>query len=105
MVPATTDRRQRRSRLLGGGRGVVASTTSTVLVIGLLRVFYFEKGASYYFHSIPFIVKLSLFAVVGLVSIYPTMQFLSWRGALKEGRAPIVAPTSHQKTPATRPKQ
>jgi putative membrane protein len=65
-----------------------------VLVIGLLRVFYFEKGASYYFHSIPFIVKLSLFAVVGLVSIYPTMQFLSWRGALKEGRAPIVAPTT-----------
>jgi polar amino acid transport system permease protein len=36
MVPAGTDRRQRRSRLLGGGGGVVASTTSTVLVIGLL---------------------------------------------------------------------
>jgi polar amino acid transport system permease protein len=36
MVPANTDRRQRRSRLLGGRRGVVASTTSTVLVIGLL---------------------------------------------------------------------
>jgi putative membrane protein len=65
-----------------------------VLVIGLLRVFYFEKGASYYFHNIPFIAKLSLFAVVGLVSIYPTLQFLSWRGALKEGRAPIVAPAT-----------
>ena len=63
-----------------------------LLVVGLLRVFYFEKGAGYYFHSIPFIVKLSLFAAVGLASIYPTMQFLSWRGALKEGRAPMVAP-------------
>jgi polar amino acid transport system permease protein len=36
MVPASTDSRQRRSRLLGGGGGVVASTTSTVLVIGVL---------------------------------------------------------------------
>jgi polar amino acid transport system permease protein len=36
MVPASSDRRQRRSRLLAGSGGVVASTTSTVLVIGLL---------------------------------------------------------------------
>jgi polar amino acid transport system permease protein len=36
MVPASTDRRQRRSRLFGGGSGVVTSTTSTLLVIGLL---------------------------------------------------------------------
>ena len=36
MVPASTDRSERRSRLLGGGRGVVVSTTSTVLVIALL---------------------------------------------------------------------
>jgi putative membrane protein len=65
-----------------------------LLVVGLLRVFYFEKGAAYYFHSIPFIVKLSLFAAVGLASIYPTMKFVSWRGALKEGRAPMVAPAT-----------
>src|ERR1700704_2845052 len=36
MLPASKDRRQRRSRLFGGGGGVVASTTSTVLVIGLI---------------------------------------------------------------------
>ena len=36
MVPASTDRGRRRSRLFGGSGGVVASTTSTVLVIGLL---------------------------------------------------------------------
>jgi polar amino acid transport system permease protein len=36
MVPASTDRGQRRSRLLGGGGGVVASTASTILVIALL---------------------------------------------------------------------
>ena len=61
-----------------------------VLAVGLLRVFYFEKGASYYFHSVPFIAKLSLFAIVGLLSIYPTVTFLSWRTALKEGSVPAV---------------
>ena len=61
-----------------------------ILIIGLARVSYFEKGAHYYFHSIPFIAKLSLFAIVALLSIYPTRQFLSWRAALREGRAPAV---------------
>jgi putative membrane protein len=40
--------------------------------VGLLRVFFLEKGAAYYFRSVPFIVKLSPFAAVGLLSIYPT---------------------------------
>lgn len=62
-----------------------------VLIIGFARVFYFEKGAHYYFHSIPFIAKLTLFAVVGLLSIYPTRQFISWRGELRQGRAPALA--------------
>jgi putative membrane protein len=60
------------------------------LVIGLLRVFFFEKGASYYFHSHAFLTKLSLFIVVGLLSIVPTMEFLSWRGALKAGQVPSI---------------
>src|SRR6185503_20143593 len=34
-----------------------------ILVIGFLRVFYTEKGSAYYFHSIPFIVKIALFAI------------------------------------------
>ena len=59
-------------------------------VAGLLRVFHFEKGASYYFHSIPFIAKLSLFVAVALLSMYPTVQFLSWGPALKKGNAPVV---------------
>jgi polar amino acid transport system permease protein len=47
MVPDSTDRRQRRSRLFGGNGGVVASTTSTVLVIGLLAfVLLFAPGSA-----------------------------------------------------------
>lgn len=61
-----------------------------VFVAGLLRVFYFENGAYYYFHNVFFIAKLSLFVMVALVSIYPTVQFLSWGKALRQGRVPAV---------------
>jgi putative membrane protein len=72
---------------------VFGASAGAVLIVGFLRVFYFEKGAYYYFHSVPFIAKLSLFVVVGLLSIYPTVEFLSWRKALNEGRVPEVAVT------------
>jgi putative membrane protein len=71
---------------------VYGIAASALVVIGLLRVFFFEKGAAYYFHSHAFLLKLSLFVVVGLLSIIPTMEFLSWRGALKAGQVPVVEP-------------
>jgi len=81
--------RARKLRLADLVYGIAAGV---VLLVGLLRVFYFEKGASYYFHSIPFVAKLSLFVVIGLASIYPTVEFASWREPLKQGRAPNVDP-------------
>jgi putative membrane protein len=59
-----------------------------LLVVGFLRVFYTEKGADYYFHSGTFLAKIALFAIVGLLSIRPTLQFLRWRTALRAGRVP-----------------
>ena len=70
---------------------VLGIAAGALLVIGLLRVFFFEKGAAYYFHSHAFLAKLSLFIVVGLLSIIPTMEFLSWRGALQAGQVPVIA--------------
>ena len=61
-----------------------------LLIIGLGRVFHFEKGATYYFHTWTFIAKLSLFIIIGLVSIIPTIAFLSWRKAVKQGQVPSV---------------
>lgn len=34
----------------------------------VLRVFFFEKGAACYFHSVPFVAKLSLFVIVALLA-------------------------------------
>jgi putative membrane protein len=59
-----------------------------LLVIGLLRVFFFEKGAAYYWHSHAFLTKFGLFVIIGLLSIIPTLEFLSWRGAIRAGQAP-----------------
>jgi putative membrane protein len=63
---------------------------AVLLIVGFYRVLYTEKGPAYYFHSIPFLVKISLFLIVGLLSIYPTLQYLSWRGPLRAGKAPAL---------------
>jgi putative membrane protein len=62
-----------------------------VVLIGFLRVFFFEKGPHYYFHSATFIAKISFFALVGLLSIYPTVQFLTWRQPIYYGVLPVVS--------------
>ena len=69
---------------------VFGISSGIVVAVGLLRVFYFEKGASYYFHSAPFIAKLSLFVIVGLLSIYPSVEFASWGKSLKRGQMPVL---------------
>ena len=80
----------RSARRLQVADAVLGLSALVVLVVGFLRVFYFEKGSVYYFHNAAFIAKISLFALVALLSIYPTVTFLSWRPAMKEGRLPAV---------------
>jgi putative membrane protein len=63
---------------------IYGASAGVLLAVGLLRVFYFEKGASYYFQSAPFLAKLALFIAVGLASIYPTVTFRRWAKAAPE---------------------
>jgi putative membrane protein len=67
-------------------------SAGVLLVVGLGRVFHFEKGAYYYFHNWAFHTKLTLFVLVGLLSIIPTREFLRWRMALKVGQVPAATP-------------
>jgi putative membrane protein len=76
---------------------VFGIAATAVLVVGLLRVIYFEKGAHYYWHDAYFIVKFSAFIVAGLISIYPTVTFLSWGRSLKAGVVPTIAPERYQR--------
>ena len=61
-----------------------------VLVIGFLRVFYFEKGQAFYFASPFFHAKLTLFILIGLLSIYPTVRFIKWRVPIAQGLSPML---------------
>ena len=73
---------------------IVGAAAGVVLVVGVLRVIYFEKGWDYYSHSVPFMAKITLFVLVALLSIYPTMKFMAWRSAIKQGQAPAVDPAT-----------
>jgi putative membrane protein len=71
---------------------VLGAAAGLLFVVGLRRVFFFEKGAAYYFHSHAFMTKFSVFIAVALLSIIPTLEFLSWRKSLKAGQVPAVEP-------------
>ncbi len=81
-----------RARRLLLADAIYGMSAMLLLIVGFLRVIFFEKGVAYYFHSTPFIAKLLLFAAVGLLSIYPTMTFLSWRKSVNRGREPVLDP-------------
>ncbi len=69
---------------------VLGISAGTLLLVGLLRVFVFEKGGDYYFSSLAFIIKLGVFLGVGALSLMPTLEFLSWRKALRAGAMPDI---------------
>ena len=81
----------RRARKIQIADMVLGVSAGVLVIVGPLRVHFFEKGEIYYIHSLPFIVKIALFVTVAILSIYPTVAFLSWRKAVKQGQAPVVA--------------
>ena len=68
-----------------------------VLVFGLLRVFYFEKGSDYYFSNLFFQVKIGLFIVTALISLYPTIQYARWNQDIGQGIAPGLTASAVQR--------
>ena len=52
-----------------------------VLVTGLLRLFAGDKPAAYFGHNFVFHIKVTLFVVVALLSIWPTTKFFRGRKA------------------------
>ena len=85
----------RTARRLARADMVLGISAGVLLVVGLLRVFYFEKGAAYYFHSATFLAKLALFVLVALLSIYPTVKFLSWKKGIDPSSVPTIRRILH----------
>jgi putative membrane protein len=70
---------------------VYGISAGVVLIIGLLRVFYFEKGAPFYAQNLFFWTKMAGFALVALLSIYPTIRFLSWNKFFAKNQVPEIS--------------
>lgn len=68
-----------------------------LIMVGLLRVFFFEKGSNYYFHNYMFWTKMGLFMMVGLLSIYPTIRYIKWNPVLAENRPPEMPDGEYKK--------
>jgi len=72
-------------------------SAGVLVVVGLLRVFYFEKGAAFYAQNWFFWTKMLGFVLAGAFSIYPTIRFLSEPGPgdlRRGGRAHQIDPAS-----------
>src|SRR5882672_5948045 len=50
-----------------------------LVVVGFSRVYYGIKGPDFYLQNPVFWAKIAAFAVVGLLSILPTLRLLGWR--------------------------
>ena len=62
--------------------GIVAGV---LLVVGVLRVLYGVKGATFYTGSWVFWLKMAAFLAAGLISIRPTLAFIGWARGMKQG--------------------
>ena len=81
---------------------VFGAAASVVLIVGLLRVQYFEKGPAYYWHDLFFLAKFAAFLTAAAISVYPTAVFLSWRRELDAGRAPQPLPAQARRVRPSR---
>lgn len=65
----------RRMAYLDAGYGLSALL---VLGVGFARAIYAAKGWLYYSHNAIFWLKLAVFGLVSLISIYPTLMYRRW---------------------------
>ncbi len=61
-----------------------------LLISGILRVKYFGQGGAFYTHNPIFWIKVILFILVGLLSLYPTITYVLWAIPLSKGKLPNV---------------
>jgi len=83
MSVETASRIRRADRVAGGAAALL-------LVFGTLRVLYFEKGTLYYTDNLFFQIKIGLFLLAALISIYPTTRFVRWGRDLGQGIPPVL---------------
>ena len=62
-----------------------------LLISGIYRVIKFGQGSDFYTHNPIFWTKIIIFAIVGSLSLYPTVTYILWAIPLSKGNLPEVA--------------
>ena len=65
-------------RILARMDAAYGATAGLILVVGFSRVYWGAKGPAFYLENPVFWAKIAAFAVVGLLSISPTIIILRW---------------------------
>jgi putative membrane protein len=81
-------------RRLGRVDGFYGLLAGLILIVGFVRAVFAAKGWDYYQSNTFFWAKIGTFALVGILSIWPTIAFIRWRGALKTDRTALPAPAA-----------
>lgn len=69
-----------------------------LVLVGLLRVFFFEKGINFYINNPFFWVKMAAFLLVGLLSIDPTIRYIRWNRMLRQNDVPEISEPEYRRT-------
>jgi putative membrane protein len=76
--PGMTGKDVRRVGRVDAWYGILAAL---ILIVGFGRINFAAKGWAYYAHNHFFWAKMASFAMVGILSIWPTMAVIRWRRA------------------------
>ena len=77
---------------------VYGISAGLLLVVGLLRVFFFEKGVNFYIHNPFFWMKMVAFAIVALLSIDPTIRYIRWNKTLSQNQTLEISDAEYNRT-------
>ena len=61
-----------------------------LLITGIYRVIKFGQGSDFYTENPVFWMKIILFALVGSLSLYPTITYILWAIPISKGKLPEV---------------
>ena len=62
-----------------------------ILITGILRVKYFGQGGVFYTSNPIFWIKVTLYILVGLLSLYPTITYILWAIPLSKNKLPNIS--------------
>ena len=62
-----------------------------ILITGILRVKYFGQGGDFYTGNPVFWIKVSIYILVGLLSLYPTTTYILWAIPVSKNKLPEIS--------------